>query len=62
MGLLNYDRLQSNKVNNFCPEGHISLFKEDSILDQDVSVDESQNNWFSIKFTRIAWNLCMYER
>ena len=43
-------------------EGHISLFNQDSILDQDVSADERQNNWFSIKFTRIAWNICMYER
>ena len=43
-------------------EGHISLFNQDSILDQDVSADERQSNWFSIKFTSIAWNVCMYER
>ena len=46
----------------FCQEGHISLFNQGSILDQDVSADERQSNWFSIKFTSIAWNVCMYER
>ena len=51
-----------NEVNNFCQEGHTSLSNQDSILDQDVSADERQNNWFSIKFARIAWNVFMYER